>query len=360
MRTRPLVIALFLAHGPVVLAQATVQSPPISVSDVIAARFLAAAESAAVAPRDRAIWQQRFDAARDTLEAVLAWYNDHNRGEQSLRLLMGAGRFWSGPVLVSRYEQALALPSAQDQTSIRALALNLASAAAFRIKDQDRTRRWAIESIATWRRLSNLAGMGRGYERLVQVALREGDHGALRALADTGDAFCVRAGDEDCHAYFLNMRGESARVLAQYDSSATYYDKAATIYGRISPTFRLDIAHNVGFVLLDLGRTSSARARFAEGLRHAVASANRSFWAFFLAGFASAAAAEGEATTAARLFGASDALLEQLGITADPADAVEYERYRSRARTQLGATAFDAEVQVGRKLPVDSLIAAQK
>lgn len=53
----------------------------------------------------------------------------------------------------------------------------------------------------------------------------------------------------------------------------------------------------------------------------------------------------------------SDAQLELLGILADPADAVEYERYRSIARNRLGLRAFDAAVTRGRTIPLDSVMA---
>ena len=161
-------------------------------------------------------------------------------------------------------------------------------------------------------------------------------------------------------AYFLNTRGESARVLKQYDSAAVYYDQSAAIYARVSPVVRLDIIHNIGLALLAGGHRAEACHRFREGLGRAVATGDRSFYAFMLAGLASCDAVSGKAASAARLFGVSDAQLEQLGIVADPADAVEYERYRTIARTQLGVAAFEAAVRIGRTLPADSVIATFK
>jgi len=334
------------------------QLPQVAVTEGVSAHYLAVAESAAAAPKERATWQRRLDASHDTLENVLAWYTSHDQGNEALRLLVALERFWNGPSLVTGFDQALAIPGTQPR--IRARALNNAAAAAFRLKDQERTRRWASESIGIWRSLGNSAETGRAYERLVQAALREDNHAALRALADTGELLCVQAHDEDCHAYFLNMRGESARVLKQYDSAAVYYGQAAVLYSRVSPVPRLDIAHNIGFTLLALGRIAEARQRFREGLGRAVAGVNRYYYPFMLAGLASSDAADGNAASAAKLFGVSDAQLEQLGIVADPADAVEYERYRAIARERLGVAAFEAGVKTGRALPADSVIATLK
>jgi hypothetical protein len=208
-----------------------------------------------------------------------------------------------------------------------------------------------------WRAIGDSAQVGRAYERLVQVALREGDHALVRAFADTGAALCIGSKDEDCQAYMLNMRGESARVLKQYDSAVAYYTQAGTIYSRVSPIPRLDIVHNMGFALLAGGHVAEACERFRSGLGTAVLG-DKTFYPGMLAGLGSCDAVRGNATEAARLFGVSDAQLDQLGIVADPADAVEYERYRLVARTKLGKAAFDAAVKAGRLLPVDSVVAS--
>jgi hypothetical protein len=92
-------------------------------------------------------------------------------------------------------------------------------------------------------------------------------------------------------------------------------------------------------------------------MQRAVATANQGYIAFLLAGVASCDAVDGKAEHATKLFGLSDAILEKLGRTADPADAVEYERYRARARERLGASEFAAALQTGRRLPLDSVLA---
>ncbi|HJQ35980.1 MAG TPA: hypothetical protein VKB93_02465 [Thermoanaerobaculia bacterium] len=204
--------------------------------------------------------------------------------------------------------------------------------------------------------LHDSTAAGVAYERLVQAALRDGNHTALASLADTGQRLCVH--DANCQVYFLNMRGESARVRQRYDSAAMYYAAADSVSRLSSPRFRTDIAHNLGFTLLALGRVSEARARFREALQHALADRDRVNTAFLVAGCASAEAVDHRAASAGSLFGLYDSILEQTGRIADPADVVEYDRYRSRAREQLGQSAFDETVRIGRRMNADSALAS--
>ena len=341
---------------PAVVPAQQQQSGRVPVAEAVSLHYLAVAESALAAPQARAIWQKRLDAARDTLESVLAWNNAHDQRTASLRMLIALSRFWNGPTLVKSFDDVFSVPIVTD-SAIQARALNNASAAAFRTKDQTKTRLWARRSIAISAAIGDTSGMGRAYQRLVQAALRDGDHASLRALSDTGQALCARVRNEDCQAYFLNMRGESARVLKQYDSAAVYYGQADVMYRRLSAT-RLDVAHNIGFSLLPLGNVVDARRRFVDALRIAAGNADRPYTAFMLAGLASCYAVEHKAIEAARLFGLFDTLLVQSAISADPADEVEYERYRSIARRQLGSEVFTANVQLGKKMSLDSVVAS--
>lgn len=345
-----MVVSLALPRGLLPQTSLPPSARPL-VTEQIAVHYLAVAESASVDAQARSMWQARLDRSRDTIESVLRWNNAHQRSAASLRMLLALSSFWNGTSLVAAFNAALSTPVVED-SALQARAFNSAALAAFRVTDQSRARSWAHQSIALFMALHDSAGAGRAYQRLVQVALRDGDHAALRALADTGERLCTR--DQNCQAYFVNMRGESARVRRQYDSAAAHYTRADSMYRRLSPAFRMDMAHNIGFTFLALGRTGEGRERFTAGLQNAIAMSNRTYIAFFIAGLASAESADRKAANAAKLFGLFDALLEQTGRVPDPADAVEYNRYRSRAREQLGAQAFDDSTRVGRTMRVDS------
>jgi non-specific serine/threonine protein kinase len=76
-----------------------------------------------------------------------------------------------------------------------------------------------------------------------------------------------------------------------------------------------------------------------------------------LEGMAYAAAGQGQAARAARLFGAVEALREALGAPIFPCDRADHERHAAMARRALGEGAFDAARAAGRALPLDDAVA---
>jgi hypothetical protein len=345
MRARFLVLFLVFAGT----AGGQVMTPALT------AQYVALADSASSARSDtaRGRWQQRVTAAHDTLVATMKSLREQNDGPTALRFVLDLDRYWSNVAeQVSLYAQALAIPSATDPTDIRARALIAGARDAHRIKDQVKVRAWAGEAIRIYRQLGDSAGIGRGYLRLMYAALRDNDHSGLLALADTGEVYC-RGRDKNCDAEFFNMQGESWRSRARYDSALAYYQHTVAIEG----TPGLGHLGNLGFAYLGLGQNAAARTQFANGLRRAWSTGNRLYGAFFVSGLAGVAAADAPAE-AARLFGVADAIYETLHASPDPADAIEFGRYRERAGAQLGTLAFDSLFAVGRRLPADSVVAA--
>jgi DNA-binding NarL/FixJ family response regulator len=76
-----------------------------------------------------------------------------------------------------------------------------------------------------------------------------------------------------------------------------------------------------------------------------------------LEGLAALAGAQGEPSTAGRLFGAAEALRGALGKPVDPPDRPRYDRDVATARAQLDPSAFAAAWADGRGAPLDEVIA---
>ncbi len=346
MKARLVALAGLLGLAGPILAQ--------SVTPRVASRYLAVADRASkIASADRGTMRRQLDAAHDSVLAVLEYLRSAGRGEDALRMMADLDPYWTDvQEQVGEYAQVFAMPSAQAPNKLRATALLLAARDAHRIDDQAKVRAWANEAIRIGHQIGDSSTIGVGYMRLMYAALRDKNHTLLRALGDTGEPFCIHR-DDPCEAGILTMRGESARALAQYDSALVYYQRNAAITAPNSAEL-----HNMGFAYLGTGQARPARERFVTALRIVSADDDKRNMAYMFAGLASSAVVAGQPDSAARLFGIFDALIEQTHSVPDPADAIEYNRYRERGRSALGAAAFDRLVQEGRRLPVDSVVAA--
>jgi hypothetical protein len=72
--------------------------------------------------------------------------------------------------------------------------------------------------------------------------------------------------------------------------------------------------------------------------------------AYFLTGIAGAIGALGQPENAARLYGASESLLESLGSGVQPIDMADCEAGRAVARARTGSEQFEALMAEGRAM----------
>ncbi len=94
-----------------------------------------------------------------------------------------------------------------------------------------------------------------------------------------------------------------------------------------------------------------------EGLEPKLDSKDRGGAVACLPGLAAVAAARGRTREAVRLFGAVEALLEQLGTSLERNERADYDRYVAAVRTELDQAAFDTAWAEGRNLSLDQAVA---
>jgi len=68
------------------------------------------------------------------------------------------------------------------------------------------------------------------------------------------------------------------------------------------------------------------------------------------------AAAQGRPGRAARLFGAAEALLQDVGAPMSPSNVADYERSVAAARAELDQATFEAAWAEGRMMPLEAAI----
>ncbi len=68
-------------------------------------------------------------------------------------------------------------------------------------------------------------------------------------------------------------------------------------------------------------------------------------------------AAKGQPELAARLFGVSESILQDLGASLQPADKIEIDRYLDDVRTQLDERTFEKARAEGRAMSLEDAVA---
>jgi tetratricopeptide (TPR) repeat protein len=157
--------------------------------------------------------------------------------------------------------------------------------------------------------------------------------------------------------YTLNLLGEVARCQSDYIEARSFYEQALPVWRELRDDRGVAvILDNLGRVAGHLGDYERAEAILSEALR-----IRRKFGfmlgvATTLAGLAGVASARMQPDRAARLLGASAALLSSLGATLYRADRQEYDRTMSAVQTALGEARYVAALDEGKRMPLDQAI----
>ena len=113
---------------------------------------------------------------------------------------------------------------------------------------------------------------------------------------------------------------------------------------------------NLGTVAMYRGMPEQARALYAESLMLTRELGDKKYSAMHLAAIAGPVAAGGHPQAAARLLGASEALLEALGIVRHASDWPDTDRHMAAVREQLDDATFDAAWAEGRAMSFEQAV----
>ena len=338
-----------------------------AVRDQHARYFVELAEAAVDGVRgpDQLRWSARLQAERDNFRAALSHLlpeplSEHSEAaEQALRMAAALGFFWYKTGSVGEgsvwLERALAAaPDAPDLLQARALhALGMLTGER---GDADRALVHFQASCELFRRAGDLVGVARSLNSQGGIARDMGDPARAerlfvesvdlrRRLGEDGAPLAIVLGNLAMVALdrrdFILARdiGEECLELSE-DSDQWVY--AATLQ-----------------VLADVAVEEGDVARAGELLRRAYP-VLRELGAYrlteFLDSCAGLAVAVGEANTAARLLGATDAALEEMGARMVPADAQLRERRITAVRASLGGSTLETLRTEGRSLSLEAAL----
>jgi predicted ATPase/DNA-binding CsgD family transcriptional regulator len=364
--------------------------------------YMALAEAAApqlIGP-DQAGWLDRLDAELGNLRAAIAFSQDQPDPGPGLRLASSLYLYWRARGHAAEGADALRklldAPAAQEATLLRARALVAAAGLL------DKTGGYTIAGAYCQEALA-IAGAADDEHLVAEllymrawILLRQGDPDVARPMIERGLGMARRLGEthligcllwtrsyatarQGDHAEAARDTTEALRLFRQAGDrlqvGATlgnlgYYELAA---GDLDAARRhlaesLDIARALkarsdivyGTVNLGLAEylngSPGAEALFAESLGLAWRMGMKASMAYALLGLA--LAGDGGSGGSARLHGAADQLLADLGETIDPLEARLADLDRQRLRATMGAEDFETEYAAGRALDPAQVVAA--
>jgi len=138
-------------------------------------------------------------------------------------------------------------------------------------------------------------------------------------------------------ARLLFSQGYALILEGDYEPGAALSEEAATLFREHGhrgggPEYLLD---NLGWAALYTGDPQRARAAFEEGLALCAELGEKMAASAYLDGLACLAETEGDTERAARLFGAAEALREEVGWPLAPEEEALKDPYLGAARSQL-------------------------
>jgi predicted ATPase len=370
--------------------------------------FLALAEEAEpqVEGSQQPVWLERLEEEHDNMRAALSWSLGQGDGaELALRMGAALGEFWylRGYFGEGRrwLEEALA-KSSPAPTAARARALHRVSWLAFLQGDLEQAEEASEEGLglegvelfrtgggdSTAAELQRMLGMvvgARGeLERETQL-LEESltlsrEVGSLRGTAASffilGGAWRQRGdferatqlleealtmfretGEQALIASVLTHLGFTYLFQGDLERATAASEQAAAMFRVQKHTSYLaDALNTLGWVALRGGDSGRARALYAESIRAQREIGSKLAAPENLLGLACVAAAWEEAGRAARLFGASEALREAMGVPPEPGEIALQEPHLAAARSRLDKTSWQEAWAEGRAMTLEEAI----
>ncbi len=359
--------------------------------------YLALAEAAAVQliGPDQAEWLDRLDAELGNLRAAIAFSLTQDDPEPGLRLVGSLGTYWRARGHAAEGADALRtlldMPAALQATLPRARALAAAANLLQQMGSYAIAGDYCQEALTIARAAGDDGLVGELLYVRAWILLRQGRRGAALpliesgldlarhfrerhltacllttrahaayaagdhtgAVRDAGEALRLfrQAGDRQHVATMLGNLGNYELSSGELDAARRHLAEALDIFrtvhhrdGIVYQTFNLGLAEYLG------GSPDAAGALFAESLDLARRSGIKAIAAYAVLGLALAGHGEADPGRSARLHGAADQALADLGRALDPLEARLADLDRQRLRAVMGDEAFDAEYAAGRTL----------
>jgi predicted ATPase/DNA-binding transcriptional LysR family regulator len=297
-----------------------------------AEHFLALAETAqpfARGPREPE-WLERLSLNLNNLRGALRYCVERPDPVLGLRLAESLEPLWVRGERQREglrwFEQLLDL-SGQDSEAVRSRALGVAARLALELGDVARARAWHRACLLSAREGGDEIRAAWALHGLGHAAWVEGKHAEARRRLEESLELFVKLGEHGPAGGRLTFLAGVAREQGDLSAAQRYFERSRELYGRAGDVAGIGAAtHGLGDIALDGDEPVRALELYGEALEidEAVTSAHDD--AYILAGIASACAALGRRSEAARLWGAVERMDGELDIGISSYDRAAYER----------------------------------
>ena len=239
-----------------------------------------------------------------------------------------------------------------------ASALNHLAGVVMQLSDFRRARDLYEESLTINRALDDRWGVRTCLNNLGIIAESEGDFRRAQELYEQSLALAKELGSQTAIASTLANLGDMAHSLGQYPAARQFLESSLSMVRELGDKWNIAYAQlKLGYVAVALGDYDMARSWFKQSFILQDQMADRLGIVGILEGLAALATAEGEAARAARLWGASEVIREEIQAPIFPTNRPLYDDYVAAARATLGNVAFDRAWQAGRMMDQQSAVA---
>ena len=318
---------------------------------------LATAARAHLVGREDSAWMKRLDLELENILAAHRWAG----GEVGLRLVSSIKMYCVSRGLHGLYYRLAteALADAPERNAARWLAVYSAGQMAFGLGRYDESRRCLEESVAIAQELGDRQRVAWALQFLGLSCLSQGDLATARRHLQAALAMAREGADDREVAAALTAMGQLHMAEGAFDEATRLYEESAT-YAR-----QLADRESLGVGLLNLAmasrrKTLAERARIVlEALDIAHELGSRYIGQSALGVCAGLAALGHSRESAARLYGAAEAVSMKTGVQRDVADESFVAPLIAGVRQALGERASAAEA-AGRALTYDQAMAAAR
>jgi non-specific serine/threonine protein kinase len=315
-----------------------------------------------------AAWLGRLDREHENLREALGWLEEEREVERGLRLASAPLRFWwirghlaEGRARLEALLNVRSVVPVRDE--VRARALHVLGVLIYRHADYTAGDGYAARSrleasLEVYRRLGDEAHTAAVLQDLGRVSVELGEWMAAQSFLEESLTIELRLNNPYGIALSRLQMGLARFCGGELSQARTHLEESLEMFRELDDRFCINACLcYLGYIDGEEGAHSAARSRYLQ--INGTFPVLQSRWGntYMLEGFARLAAAEGQATRALHLGGATIALRETFGVSIGPGSEALFRRSLEPAWQALGEEAGMTIWDEGRAMTLEEALA---